>query len=156
MSYNQFTAPGRTRLEGKAVKYFMELLKPDGAEVLSRYEHKYWDAYAAVTKNSYGKGAAYYVGCFTEKEYLKTIYKKAADDAGIVCDFESLKWPLIVRSGVDRAGQRLHYVMNYSEDEQTLICPYAQAEDLLTGVCYVKGERISLADWSLVILEEKG
>jgi beta-galactosidase len=155
MSYNQFTTPGRTTLEGHAVKYFMELLKPEGAEAVAHYEHKYWGKYAAVTKNSYGNGTAYYVGCFTEKEYLKTIYQKAADDAGITIDFEELAWPLIARSGVGREGKKLHYVMNYSEQEQAVTCPYDGAVDLLTGAIYAKGERIFLSDWNLVILEEK-
>ena len=40
----------------------MELLKPEGAEVLAEYEHYNWKGYAAITRNQYGKGMAYYLG----------------------------------------------------------------------------------------------
>jgi beta-galactosidase len=154
MSYNQFSEPGRTTLDGRPVRYFMELLKPDKAEMLASYEHRYWGSYAAVTRHAYGDGTAYYVGCFTEKDQLKEIYAKAAADAGISSAFQEMQWPLIVRNGCSQDGRMLHYVMNYSEKEQSVTCPYAQAEDLLTGTVYRQGDAITLHDWDLVILEE--
>jgi beta-galactosidase len=155
MSYNQFTEPGRTTLRGKKLKYFMELLKPARAQVLEGYEHKYWGGYAAVTRNTYGAGKAYYVGCMAEKALLKEIYEKAAEDAGIRRDFEGLQWPLIVRSGENQEGQRLYYIMNYSEDEQRVICPYREMENVFSGAKYHLGDRIPIKDWDVVILEKK-
>jgi beta-galactosidase len=153
MSYNQFSNPERTTLNGKPVKYFMEFLKPQGAKALANYEHKYWGEYAAITKNTYGKGTAYYIGCFTDKEQLKQIYKEAAADAKIENDFGQMCFPLIVRSGKAKDGSSLHYVMNYSEEAKTVVCPYSKAEDLLTGTCYVKGDVITLQDWGLAIIK---
>jgi beta-galactosidase len=142
-------------VQGKPVHYFMELLKPDGAEVLAGYEHRYWGSYAALTRHTYGEGAAYYVGAFLEKEQLKEIYKKAAADAGIERAFPGAKWPVTVRSGQNQAGHKLHYVFNYSEEEQYVVCPLEKATDLLTDTEYKKGDSITLGDWDLVILEEK-
>jgi beta-galactosidase len=65
-----------------------------------------------------------------------------------------MQWPLIVRNGCSQDGRMLHYVMNYSEKEQSVTCPYAQVEDLLTGTVYRQGDAITLHDWDLVILEE--
>lgn len=155
MSYNQFTEPGKTCLKGRKLKYFMELLKTDGAETLAGYEHKYWGAYAAVTRNTYGRGTAYYVGCFTEKEYLKEIYGMAAKDAEIAGDFGDLRWPVIVRNGKNQEESKIHYVLNYSDQEQCVVCPYRKAADLLSGAEYVMGEEIHIDDWGLVILEER-
>jgi beta-galactosidase len=154
MSYNQFAQPGKTTVNGRPLKYFMEFLKPDGAEVLAGYEHKYWSRYAAVTRNNYGDGKAYYIGSFMEKAQLKGFLKMASDDAGIHRDFGDLAWPLAVRSGTGSDGRALHYVLNYSEEEQSVICPYGQATDLLTGANYAKGDVISLHDWDLAILAE--
>ncbi len=154
MSYNQFTDPGKTALRGKKLKYFMELLKPDTAEALECYEHKYWGAYAAITRNKYGDGSAYYVGCFTEKTFLKEIYEQAAKDAGISREIDKLQWPLTVRSGRNQEGSLLHYIFNYSEQEHTITCPYKKAVDLLSETEYQRGEKIQIQDWDLVILEE--
>ena len=38
------------------VQDFMELVEPAGAKVLAFYDHYMWKEYAAVTKNSWGKG----------------------------------------------------------------------------------------------------
>lgn len=155
MSYNQFSEPCKATLQGKPLKYFMELMKPDNAEVLASYEHKYWGKYAGITRNSYGKGTAYYIGCFAEKDILKDVYRKAVQDAGIIGEFMEEEWPVIVRSGENQEGSRLHYIFNYSEDEKTVICPLEEAKDVLTGNMYREGERISLSDWGVVILQDE-
>jgi beta-galactosidase len=131
----------------------MELLKPEGAEVISSYEHRYWNTYAAVTRNAYGDGTAYYIGCFLEKQQLKAIYEKAAEDAGVHCDFAGEQWPLIVRSGQNSRGEEIHYVFNYSPESRQVVCPYEQAEDILNGNAYKKGDVITLSDWNLVIIK---
>jgi beta-galactosidase len=154
ISYNQFTNPGQTTVLERPVRYFMELLKPNGAEVLAWYEHRYWGKYAALTRHAYGNGVAYYVGGFLEKEQLKGVYKKAAEDAGIERDFPDEKWPVTVRSGYNPEGHALHYVFNYSEEEQHVVCPFEKAIDLLADIEYQKGDTITLGDWDLVILEE--
>ena len=152
MSYNQFTEPGRTRLKGKEVRYFAELLKMEGAESMADYEHKYWGRYAGMTHHTFGEGHAYYMGCWTCKETLKELYRKAAKSAGIFCP--ELAWPVTVRSGVNREGKQIHYLLHYSEEEQEILCPYDNAVDLLTGKSYRKGEPICLSDWDVKILEE--
>jgi beta-galactosidase len=153
VTYNQFSDPGQTTVCGGKISYFMELLKPEGAEVISSYEHRYWNTYAAVTRNAYGDGTAYYIGCFLEKQQLKAIYEKAAEDAGVHCDFAGEQWPLIVRSGQNSRGEEIHYVFNYSPESRQVVCPYEQAEDILNGNAYKKGDVITLSDWNLVIIK---
>lgn len=155
MSYNQFSEPGRTKLSGKPVQYFMELLKPEGTEVLTRYEHKYWGRYAAITRNTYGKGRAYYIGCYTDKSILKELYQDAVQKAGIEPVFPDVKWPVTIRSGINRSGKTLHYIFNYSENENSLRCSLDAATDLLTGRVYHKGETIVLGDWEVVVLRNE-
>lgn len=154
MSYNQFTEPGKTKLMGTSLKYFAELLKPEEAESLADYEHKYWGKYAGITRNSYGRGISYYIGCYTEKKILKKILKKAADDAGICGRAMGYEWPVTVREGTNQYGNKIHYVMNYSENEKNVNCVWKEVKDLLTGDVFREGESVAIKDWDLRIFEE--
>lgn len=154
VSYNQFTEPGRAALKGEKVRYFAELLKLEGAESLGNYEHKYWGGYAGITENKFGKGYGYYVGCYTTKEILKDIYKRAAEHAGLLGETTDFSFPVIVRSGVNAQNKTLHYLLHYSEEERNVSCPYKRVRELLSGTIYKKGDILHLKDWDVKILEE--
>lgn len=154
MSYNQFTEPGKAKLNGKEIRYFAELLKVEEAESLADYEHRYWGKYAGITHHAYGSGHAYYIGCYTDKDTLKEVYEKAAKDAeiaGLAADF---LWPVIIRSGVNEEGETLHYILHYSEEEREIICPYEAVRELRSGEYYRRGDVICLRDWDVKILME--
>ena len=154
MSYNQFTEPGKALVKGKKVQFFAELLKLDGGESIADYEHKYWGRYAAFTHNYYGKGHAYYIGCYTEKDVIKDVYRTAAEEVGILQAESNFSWPVIIRSGMNQEGKKLHYLLHYSEKDRTVLCPYRSVQDILTGEIYRKGDSITLKDWDVKILEE--
>ena len=153
MAYNQFTEPGTASARAEKIQYFMELLKPAQAEEIAGYEHRYWGKYAGITKNRYGKGSAYYVGCYTDKKLLKDIYRQAAEDAHI--SLSPYSWPVIIRSGETEEGKILHYLLHYSQESRDILCPYDKAQDILTGKLYHKQDLIHLRDWDVVILEEQ-
>lgn len=154
MSYQQFTEPGKTMLQGSQVHYFAELLQVEGAESLADYEHKYWGKYAGITHHAYGKGHAYYIGCYTDKEVLKEVYKKAVLDTNLWKPEMQYGWPVIFRSGKSQEGKMLHYLLHYSEEERTVPCPFNHVKDLLGDKVYKKGEPIRLGDWDVRILKE--
>lgn len=161
LTYNQFSEPRDVTIEGlelqeeeKKVSYWMELLKPTTAEVIASYNHKYWGKYAAITANSYGKGNAYYIGCYTSKVALKEVYKLALIKAGLEKEIQAYSWPITIRKGVNEEGNRLYFYMNYSQEDQEITCPYQEVEDILTGKTYKKGQIIHLKDWDLCILKE--
>ncbi len=151
--YSQTTAPRGTTLLGREVDGWAELLVADGAETLARYRHRYWGAYAGITRGAYGKGFAYYIGCHTAKETLKEILLRAAADAGLAESLPKAAWPVIVRSGTAAGGAELHYLLHYRADPAEWECPYARATDLLTGESFRKGERIPLGAWGVRILQ---
>ena len=154
MSYNQFTEPGKAKIKNTPLKYFAELLTVKGAESLADYKHKYWGKYAGITRNAYGCGTAYYIGCYTEKTVLKEILKRAAVDAGIREKSMEYEWPVIVRQGKNQYGKQIHYVLNYSEEEQKIRCVWKKVKDLLTGELCQEGDTIVITDWDLKIFEE--
>lgn len=157
MSYNQFTNPSRMKVLGDEVRYFAELLKVEGATSYAQYEHNYWGEYAAITHHTYGAGEAYYIGCYTTKAVLKRILTEAAHKAQLdtygLLD-KGIKWPIIMRSGINEEGKNLHYIFNYSEEGHTLECPVDVARDLLTGKTYHKTDQMILKDWDVIILED--
>ena len=152
MSYNQYTEPVNVTVGGAKAMYWMELLKPAAAEVKASYAHQYWGQYAALTRNAFGKGHAWYLGTVVPEEKLKQWLLEAAADAGIAPETE-LRWPLTLRSGVNAEGKTLRFLMNYSSEEQTVRCPW-RGTDLLTGTVYEKGDSMDLPDWGVRLIEE--
>ena len=151
--HQQYTEPVNLSVEGHKVEQFAELLQPAGAEVLAAYTHRYWDRYAAVTKNGYGGGKAWYIGCYTSKEYLKSLLRLAAADAGL--KLPSLEAPLILRSGVNSEGKKISFLFNYTSGRRSAVNPAGDSVELLTGRRYASGEEIKMPDWGVCILKEK-
>jgi beta-galactosidase len=154
MHYSQFTEPVGMTLGKAACSCFAELLVSSGAETVMQYEHPYWSRYAGCTKNVYGKGTAYYIGAYTEKTVLKDLYRQALESAGLLSGIPACSWPVIIRSGTNATGKKLHYLFNYSRNRTTLPCPYTDVTDLLTGMQYKGNNPVVLADWDVKILRE--
>ena len=151
MSYNQYTRPVNVTVDDVEAEYWMELLKPDTAETIASYGHKYWGKYAALTRNCFGKGKAWYLGTMVPAEKLKEYLLLAARDAGITpCP---VQWPVILRRGINEAGERLHYFFNYS-DRDIKVVSHVGGTDLLTDIRYEEGQEITLKDWGVSILAE--
>ena len=164
MSYQEFTVPGTTTVDGLPVRGFQELLMPSTAEVVYGYEHRYWGEYAAVTKNAFGKGQAWYIGGFLDKSVLKKILAQAIgnetpwmaalrDSGAEQRGMSAAVWPVIVRSGENAAGEQIYFLLNYSENEQCVKAPFDLTEPL-TGKTYPKGAGIILADWDAKVLKK--
>ncbi len=159
--YDQFTFPVDTGLQGEIAaedgsdraEVFMELLIPEGAEVLASYDHYNWNRYAAVTRNHCEKGYAYHIGCMTEEGVLKKVFLRALEDAGIRRESEC-EFPLIVRKGVNDLGKTVRFYLNYSGQEQTNVFVCADGTELLTGMEKTKGEVLTVPAWGLRIVEE--
>ena len=160
--YDQFTFPVDTGLQGEIAakdgsdeaKVFMELLIPEGAEVLASYDHYNWNRYAAVTRNHCEKGYAYHIGCMTEEGFLKKVFMRALEDAGIRRETEC-EFPLIVRKGVNDLGKTVRFYLNYSGQEQAEVPVCADGRDLLSGDEIRKEERMTIPAWGLRIVEEE-
>ncbi|MCR4675490.1 MAG: beta-galactosidase [Lachnospiraceae bacterium] len=153
MYYQQFTRPGKTKLLGKEVSVWQELLIPDSSTKTIPYEHKYWRKYAGITSHKYKAGYGIYIGCHCDKSIVKEQLKKACDKAGIQQVNEA--FPIIIRSLITAKKETIHFLFNYSEEENKLFCPYERVTDLLTGNVYRKQEIISLKDWDTFILLEE-
>ena len=141
--YDQFTFPKNVGLTGEvilkktdqkgnahpAANVFMELLVSEGAEVLASYEHYNWKDYAAITRNHYGKGQAVYIGCMTDEETLKSVYKAVLPEADV--EIPEYHYPIIVRKGLNDLGKTVCYFLNYSGMELEMPFDYKNGIELL-------------------------
>ncbi|MVT10667.1 cellulase family glycosylhydrolase [Chitinophaga sp. ysch24] len=161
--YNQFTVPEHVSLKGDPfqvgkdknyIEKWMELLEPVTAKVLAYYDHPAWGKYAAVTENTYGKGVATYIGCLPSQAITEKILEHAVKDAGLWGPDQALKFPLIVKSGTNRLGKKIHYYFNYSAQQQQLVYPYQTGTFLLTGKKITNNNTIELPAWGFEIVEE--
>lgn len=150
MYYQQFTRPGSTTLCGKTVDVWEELLIPDEDTEFIPYQHKYWGQYAGITRHKYKKGEAIYIGCWCDKDILKSEIRNAAKIAHI--HLTTYTFPIIIRNLKTKDGKSIHFIFNYSEDENTFICPYKNTRDIINGKLYSQGDSIRLSDWGTAIL----
>ena len=151
VTYQEATRPGTTTVAGREVRYFQELLMPkEDTKVWHRYEHPYWDAYAAVTEHGYKKGVAFYVGALVEEEVLSSIAVQAARRAGVEVPKEH--WPLVLRSGRNKVGQWVTFVMNYSDISRSFPWTGEAVRDLLSEESISHGEAVTVHPWGCKVL----
>ena len=164
--YDQFTFPKNVGLTGEvilkktdqkgnahpAANVFMELLVSEGAEVLASYEHYNWKDYAAITRNHYGKGQAVYIGCMTDEETLKSVYKAVLPEADV--EIPEYHYPIIVRKGLIDLGKTVCYFLNYSGMELEMPYDYKNGIELLENTAVENGTALQMPAWGVKIVEE--
>lgn len=132
---------------------FMELLETDTAEVLLRYVHPYWKTYAAVTRNSFGAGLGYYIGCGCDADTRWLILQEALRDAQVEIPQE--QYPLICRAGTNDCGKRITYYLNYSGETISFIYDGTGGTELISGKKLAFGQKWQIAAWDLCIIEDQ-
>jgi len=163
IQYSQFTIPQHVSLKddpfgvGKAneVTTWMELITPTTAKVLAYYDHPVWGKYAAITRNTFGKGVATYIGCKTSNEITTKILERVVKDAGLWKDDQQIAFPLITKYGVNQKGKMVHYYFNYSPVPNTIRFPHNTGTELLSNKPVNKGESMAMEPWGVKIVEEQ-
>ena len=156
--YDEFTHTLNMKVGGREAKYVAELIKIDNATELYPYEHRYWDRYSAITCNEYGRGKAYYIATYPDKEVLKKVLNQALAEIRKRQNVPiSAGFPIITRSGVNEEGEEFTYVFNYSLSEADIFIDGDNEtgyKDIISGKSYVKGDKIKIEDWDLVVLKK--
>ena len=155
MYYQQFTFPENVTLTGfegsePEAETFMELLIPDGAEIISAYQHPNWKKYAAVTYHTYERGNAWYIGCMFEERHLQQLLIKILTQSGINAAVPE-KFPVIVREGINAKGEKLRFYLNYSWEEKNI----KEADDfgVILGNADNTKREIHLSAWDVCIIK---
>ncbi|WP_454051208.1 beta-galactosidase [Cellulomonas sp. Marseille-Q8402] len=166
-SYNQFTVPDGVGLtlhgdladapgaaagaEAGALR-FMELLTPDGAEVLAGYDHPAWGRYAAITRHRTGDGSVLHIGTMTSSELVRAVLAVAVRDAGLAGWPQDLAGTVSVRRGTNARGHAVTYLLNYSAAPVTVPAPVA-GRSVLDDRDVAAGTELTVGPWDLVVLE---
>ena len=163
IQYSQFTIPQNVSLKddpfrvgksGNEVKTWMELITPTTAKVLAYYDHPAWGKYAAITRNTFGKGVATYIGCRTSDEVTSKILADVIKDVGLWKEDQQIAFPLITKRGVNQKGKVVHYYFNYSPTAGMIRYPHGKGTELLSNKVTVKDEQVTIEPWGVKIIEE--
>jgi beta-galactosidase len=162
VKYNQFTIPEAVGLENdpyqagadNTARWWMELLIPTTATVVAHYHHPVWGKYAAITRNTYGKGEVTYVGFMPSDALTEKIVEDTVKRAGLWGPQQSTHFPAIVRSGVLSNGHPVHYLLNYSAAPAQIPYAFNDGNDLLSGTRVTQGGNLSLPAWGVAVMEE--
>lgn len=102
--YNSLDLEGEGVFNGIKGKggIFRDMLVSKGTEVLFRYNDKFYDTFSAVTKNSYGKGKVYYIGCSPEEAILKLIVDDILNSAELQKTLSPDNVEIVVRGNGDK------------------------------------------------------
>ena len=161
ISYQLFVQPENVNLqsevlnfEGKDAKVYewMELIEPTTAKVLAKYQHPYWGKYAAITKNTYGKGTAVYVGCFVSSDVIRELFEKELASLGINDSRQEGRFPIIIKRGINENNQDIYMYLNYSDKVAWLKHIYKGGTSLLNNKKISTGDVIKIEPWDLDIL----
>jgi len=138
----------------KAVNEWYEFLIPETARPLAYADHPFFGKWPVITENAYGKGNLYYIGTLPSDELLGKIVGIAADKAGLkTAAYSSLTFPIIVRSGVNPVGKRIHYIFNYSSQSNEIKLPFGTGTELISGNKVNPNQQLRLAPWDVAIIE---
>lgn len=160
MAYDQFAVPENVALqsealplpEDRAAKVWMELVRPSTAKVLARYDHPFWNKYAAVTENPYGRGRATYLATMTA--CLKAVLERVLHRAGLWGAEQEAVSPVHIESAVNRQGRKVRFYFNYSGETVEQKYLHGDGEELLSGRAVHAGETLTLEPWGFQIMEE--
>lgn len=160
--YQMFAAPDSVTLTGddfpvlgneRTASVFMELLETEGATAISNYQHNAWGKYAAVTRNSYGKGLCIYLGCMTSGTYLQALIEAVWKERGLWTWKQEIRFPLIIREGTNSQGRKVTYYFNYSGEQHVFTC-MSGGTALFGGKEATEGNTLTIHPWDLLIIEE--
>lgn len=170
MSYSNFTIPKNvsisytdTRDTAKACEAvnWMELINPTTADIWATYEHPAWKNTAAITHKRYGSGTCVYLGCGLNTEGYRELFKRVLSETNITSSVN--EFPLIKKTGINTHGNRVIYMLNYSENEAhftyedspgRLIIDENGAANSLEGSRRISTDDVlTIKPWSLLVAE---
>lgn len=161
IEYNMFVKPHKVSLKSEAwkaplessVTEWMELVEVKDAEVLISYDHPEWFKYAAVTKNKYGKGTAYYIGGFIDIESTEYIIENILEELNLSDQFGN-QYPIIQKKIITSKKDEVYFYFNYSGENHDMNLPFKKGVNLLTKEEYTQDDTISLQKWDYIVIKD--
>ncbi|MGX7674270.1 beta-galactosidase [Plantactinospora sp. DSM 117369] len=133
-------------------RLLFELVIPQGAEVLGRYQADFYAGTPAVTRNSYGAGHGWYVAAGLDQPGVHWVVRRVLerhDLVGPYADVPGLE--STVRVGPD--GTRLRFLLNHGAEPVETVA-HTAGTDLLGGGRIDPGQPIRLDPLGVLVLRE--
>lgn len=142
----------KNNLEGFDEEYdcslLCDIIHAESAEVLAVYRNNFYKDTPVVTRNSYGKGTAYYIGSFPEQRFVDDLISYLCLEKGITCD-------VIAEQGIEvskRENENGEYVfvLNHNTHEASFDLLNNKYVDILSGVEY-EGQNLIKSNEVLIL-----
>lgn len=137
---------GGATVEGSLV---FDLVIPQGAEVVGTYTEDFYAGTAAVTRNAFGAGRAWYVGTSLDATGLDAVLGEVVEAAGLTGPYARIDGVEATRRYKD--GQRYLFLLNHS-DREVRVAADKTGTELLTGERFEAGEKLVLPATGVVVL----
>jgi len=154
---NSFTYDGKSM----PAKVLCDIIRPEGAEVLGRYEKDFYSGEAVITKNSFGEGKAYYVGTESGEGFYDRLIYDITKEKGI----SGVMDPAEGRDGFSEEmfdgleitrrfseDKEYTFIINHSKDDRSAVLD-KDGTELLSGRSLKKGEKLTLKHNDVMIIE---
>lgn len=128
-----------------------DLMHIEGAEVIAEYGSDFYKGMPAITKNAFGNGNAWYVGTVLEQSMLNELIDHILEEKGIV-GFGPLPEGIEVTIR-EKDNQEFMFVMNHTQENQTVNGPFDNKYDLLSNT--ESTSTLKLKPFDVKILIEK-
>ena len=110
--------------------HLCDLVKVSTAEAMAVYGTDFYQGMPALTKNVYGKGAAYYVCADFEQGFYDDVYSKIAQEAEVKGTFEDIPEGVEVTSRYSQEFQYI-FVQNFNRHSVEFSLPVDEMEIIL-------------------------
>ena len=135
-----------------AARLVFEIVIPQGADVLGRYQADFYAGTPAVTRNAFGAGYGWYVATGLDQAGVDWVVRRVLDTHGIAGRHLDLP-QLETAARVAPDGTRLLFLLNHSD--QPLTAPAAvSGTDLLSGESFTAGEPVGMDGHGVRVLRE--
>ncbi|MDK2808411.1 MAG: beta-galactosidase, partial [Clostridiales bacterium] len=117
--YQKMTKTAGVYADGTAALW-CDVIKPKTAKVLGRYLEDYYKDEACFTKNTYGSGSVYYLGCDLDEEAMKRLALYLKSQSMLSTEIESRKGVEVVEVEQEAEGGKTIVVMNHNAHQVML------------------------------------
>ncbi|MGF3056417.1 beta-galactosidase [Microbacterium sp. YY-01] len=153
------TAPTADTTAAHFVERRVDLVRPQGAQVLARFTHPFFAEWPALTRHQYGAGTAWLLPGFASRTLFRDAVAAAMDEAGVqprrvVAQHPDATTHLTTHSAVNADGRRVWFVHNWSWN--TVSVPLERAVvDAIDGEERDAGDTLELQAWDVRVLMER-
>jgi beta-galactosidase len=133
-----------------------ELLVADSGLVLYRYTNSLLKNYAAAVTNFYGSGSITYIGTQLNNAAFKKLYISLGQryQWPIETTCKAISFPVIIKKAYQPSGHTVHFMFNFSGDEQTVADSLIKGKSLFSNQDIGIGMPIKLPPWGVQIIIE--